>query len=830
MRTHRALSVPRRRYSLFWAVEGRGRKSVTCDLRTPEGQDLFRRLAATADVVCENFRPGTHGGLGPRPRRRSTRAWSSCASAPSARTAPTRKRPGLDRLGVAYGGLLHLTGEPDRPPVRPGVTVADYLTGVFAAEAALAALYRRDAVERGADERAGRGAVIDASLYGSVLRILEWTIAAYDRLGTVREPRRQPALELGAPRQLPDAPTGSYVCVVAGVRRQLRAAVPGHGPPRPRSRTRASPPWPTGPATATPSTRWWREWTSAQTAAEVERACVAHDVPVATAYTARDIALDPHFAARHDLVAVDDPVLGPLRQQAPYPEAGGRGHAGPERAPALGAAQPRGVVRPGGPDAAELDGAPGQRDRVTRRPRSTATDVRGRRATHAKDGRVRALVFGAPPAPDEARPEPTDDLERMLAVAPVRAARRGRRPAAPRPDWVVTRPILVGHLRIRRQARAGRLRRGRHRQPHVRLLVAPPRARATRWWPRSSSSGPRHRAWRSDDRVVLNPWLTCAPRGIDPLCPACQAGDLNLCWSFTRGALGPGVHVGVTTDAPGAWADLLAAHDSMLIPVPDGVSDDAGRARRPVRRVDARHPPPPAARRAAGRSSTAPGRSGVTSVAALRALYPDVEVAVVARFAAQAEFATRLGATKVVRARAAPRSSSRSWPRGRAACSTRRSTGCPSPTRVGSTSSTTPSPGPRPSRSACACWPSAAPSSRAVSRHPGRWEWTPDLLQGAHHRRLQRLRHRGGRRGAQARHRPLPRHGRLADASTSPACSPTGSRSSGGGTPCGPSPARTRAEPSRSLSSASLSRAVTTMPREWDRPPRRAPPTGARAR
>ena len=96
---------------------------------------------------------------------------------------------------MAYGGLLNLTGEPDRPPVRPGVTVADYLTGVFAAEAALAALYRRDAARPETNGPGDptcpgdrQGAVVDASLYGSVLRILEWTIPAYDRVGTIRHP------------------------------------------------------------------------------------------------------------------------------------------------------------------------------------------------------------------------------------------------------------------------------------------------------------------------------------------------------------------------------------------------------------------------------------------------------------------------------------------------------------------------------------------------------------------------------------------------------------------------------------------------------------------
>jgi crotonobetainyl-CoA:carnitine CoA-transferase CaiB-like acyl-CoA transferase len=318
-------------YSLFWAVEGRGRKSATCDLRTPGGQDLFRRLAATADVVCENFRPGTmeEWGLGPNALDPGLVYVRISAFG---QDGPYAERPGLDRLGVAYGGLLHLTGEADRPPVRPGVTVADYLTGVFAAEAALAALYRRDASRTGTP---GQGAVVDASLYGSVLRILEWTIPAYDRLGTVRC-REGNRLSNSAPLDNYPTADGNYVCVVAGsdanFARLCRAMGrvelvedPRFGSLADRARHGDT------------INGIVAEWTSGRSAAEVERACVAHDVPVATAYSAKDIALDPHFAARHDLVAVDDPILGPVRQQAPFPRLVGHEQTVPDGAPPLGA-------------------------------------------------------------------------------------------------------------------------------------------------------------------------------------------------------------------------------------------------------------------------------------------------------------------------------------------------------------------------------------------------------------------------------------------------------------------------------------------------------------
>jgi crotonobetainyl-CoA:carnitine CoA-transferase CaiB-like acyl-CoA transferase len=317
------------RYSLFWAVEGRGRKSVTIDLRTPRGQDLVRRLAAHADVLCENFRPGTLESWGLGPADLDPRLVVVRISA-FGQDGPYAQRPGLDRTGIGYGGLLHLTGYPDRPPVRPGLTTSDYLTGVFAAQAALAALYRRDA----GPNATSRGAVIDAALYGSVLRILEWTIAGYHRLGVVRE-REGNRLANSAP--LDNYPTGDgrHVCLVAGSDAnfaRLCAAMD-------------RPDLPTDPRFATLADRVKHadeinaivaEWTAGRPAADVEAAAVAHGVPVASAYTAADIAADAHMAARSDLVAVDDPVLGMLRQQAPFPRFVGEPSPTPAGAPRLG--------------------------------------------------------------------------------------------------------------------------------------------------------------------------------------------------------------------------------------------------------------------------------------------------------------------------------------------------------------------------------------------------------------------------------------------------------------------------------------------------------------
>jgi formyl-CoA transferase len=314
-------------YSLFWAVEGRGRKSVTLNLRTPEGQDLFRRLAATADVVVENFRPGTLERWHVAPTDLDERLVTVRIST-FGQDGPYSERPGLDRLGIGYGGLLHLTGYPDRPPVRVGVTISDYLTGVFAAQAATAALYARDV------HRSGKGAVIDAALYGAALRVLEWTIAAYDQLGVVRN-REGNRLANSAPLDNYPTADGKYVCIVAGSDANYARLC----------RAMDQPELIDDPRFARLSDRAARSdeineivsaWTETHAASELEAACVAHDVPVATAYTAADMFADPHFAARNDLMTIADPVVGPMRQQAPYPRFVGEPQATPAGAPRLG--------------------------------------------------------------------------------------------------------------------------------------------------------------------------------------------------------------------------------------------------------------------------------------------------------------------------------------------------------------------------------------------------------------------------------------------------------------------------------------------------------------
>ncbi|MGZ4241960.1 MAG: CaiB/BaiF CoA transferase family protein, partial [Actinomycetota bacterium] len=195
--------------SLWWSVEGRGKRSITLDLSKPQGQAVLRRLVPLADVLVENFQPGTleRWNLAPDELRALNPRLVLSRVSVYGQDGPYRERPGLDRNGIALGGLLGITGFPDGPPVRPGIIIADYLTALFNTIGVLAALVER--------ERSGEGQGVELSLYESVLRVMEWTVAGFDRLGIVRE-RSGNRLANSAPLDNYETADGRFVCIVAG--------------------------------------------------------------------------------------------------------------------------------------------------------------------------------------------------------------------------------------------------------------------------------------------------------------------------------------------------------------------------------------------------------------------------------------------------------------------------------------------------------------------------------------------------------------------------------------------------------------------------------------
>src|SRR5947199_5608548 len=168
--------------SYWWLVEARNKKSITCNLRDPEGQTLIRRLVARPPVLTENFRPGTleRWSLGWDDLARVNPALVMVRISAFGQTGPRREQPGFGRSAAAVGGLSYVSGYPDRPPVTPGTpTVPDYLAGVFGALGALLALRHA--------ERTGQGQVVDLGLYEPGLRILDDAVAVFGATGQVRE-------------------------------------------------------------------------------------------------------------------------------------------------------------------------------------------------------------------------------------------------------------------------------------------------------------------------------------------------------------------------------------------------------------------------------------------------------------------------------------------------------------------------------------------------------------------------------------------------------------------------------------------------------------------
>ena len=381
---------------------------------------------------------------------------------------------------------------------------------------------------------------------------------------------------------------------------------------------------------------------------------------------------------------------------------------------------------------------------------------------------MHALLFGVAPRKRDHREVDTDNpLLAALERTPMDFLELPD-PGFLLPDWVVTRPLPHRHLRVGREAGVHGLGRGWRRQPDARLLVDAAGARP-RGGGRGRGAGPRGRGGRRRATgSVLNPWLSCVPRGVSPICPACAAGDLSLCWNFQTPPIAPGIHIGTSKDASGGWATLMPAHPSMLFPVPDDVPDEVAVFADPFAvslHAITRHPPTPGGKVLVYGA----GALGTCAVAILRALYPDVEVGVVARFGAQAELARQARRAPGVRARAGG-----SRDRGRRRVVGWRAlvahTGCRWRSPAASTSCTTPSPSARRSRCRSALLKAHGTLVKAGVHGTDQLGVDAALLQGDQLGRLERVRRRGGRRRARARHRALPRARRARVGSTSTAC------------------------------------------------------------
>ena len=302
--------------SLWFPVIARNKKSVTLDLRQSEGQAIARGLIAGADVLVENFRPGTleKWGLGPDELHSINPKLVMVRVSGYGQTGPYSSRAGFGSIGEAVGGLRALSGEPGQPPVRVGISIGDMLAGTLGALGAMMALFGR--------LKSGQGQVVDIGLYEAVLTYMESMIPEYALAGEIRE-RSGSVLPGIAPSNIypalsEDEQPGEWVVIGANGENVFRRLVAEMGQPGLADHADYNSHEARGRNKGTLDDLI-AAWTGRLRASEVVARLEAAGVPASKMYTARDMLADPHFAARGNIVTLPHPTLGDFPMQGVVP-------------------------------------------------------------------------------------------------------------------------------------------------------------------------------------------------------------------------------------------------------------------------------------------------------------------------------------------------------------------------------------------------------------------------------------------------------------------------------------------------------------------------------
>jgi formyl-CoA transferase len=294
-----------------WEVIARNKKSVSANLRIPEGQELVRKLIATADVLIENFKPGTMEKWGLSPERLLAEQPGLIIARMSGygQTGPYSDRAGFGGIGEAMGGWRYIVGEPDRPPSRMGVSIGDTLTATYGCMGVLAALHHRS--------QTGKGQIVDAALYESVLQVMEGLVPEYDHEGVIRE--RSGSILPGI------APSNVYICkdgeYMIGANKDSLWQRLAEAMGRPELGT--------DERYATHLARGQNQleldelinaWTRTLTVDEVDALMIAYSIPAGRVYRAPEMLADPHFKAREAIIEVETERFGKLKMQGAFPK------------------------------------------------------------------------------------------------------------------------------------------------------------------------------------------------------------------------------------------------------------------------------------------------------------------------------------------------------------------------------------------------------------------------------------------------------------------------------------------------------------------------------
>ncbi len=288
--------------SLWWPVVARNKKSITANLRTDQGQDLLRRLIGRADVLIENFRPGTleRWGLAPEVLWETNPGLVITRVTGFGQTGPYAARAGYGSIGEAMGGIRYVTGDPDRPPARAGVSLGDSLAATFACLGTLVALHQRG--------RTGRGQVVDSAIYEAVLSMMESLIPEYQIAGYQRE-RTGTTLPNVSPSNVYPTVDGEMVLIAANQDTVFRRLAETMGRPELATDERYATHGARGQWMAELDTEV-AEWTSTIGADDLLERLHGNGVPAGRIFRAKDMFEDPHFAAREAIVRLQHPDLG----------------------------------------------------------------------------------------------------------------------------------------------------------------------------------------------------------------------------------------------------------------------------------------------------------------------------------------------------------------------------------------------------------------------------------------------------------------------------------------------------------------------------------------
>lgn len=298
--------------SLWWPVVARNKKSITLDLRRPEGQELLRDLTARADFLLENFRPGTmeKWGCGYEQLAQRNPGLIMIRVSGFGQTGPYARQAGFGAIGEAMGGLRYVVGDPGAPPSRMGISIGDSLAAIFACLGGLAALNYRHVT--------GQGQVVDSAIYEAVLGMMESLITEYDKAGYIRE-RTGAILPNVAPSNVYPTRDGSMVLIAANQDTVFQRLAQAMGQPELASK----------PEYATHAARGAHQseldaliadWTRTKDRRDVLSLMEQAGVPAGLIYRAPEMLEDPHFKAREAIVSTPHPDFGELKMQNVAPK------------------------------------------------------------------------------------------------------------------------------------------------------------------------------------------------------------------------------------------------------------------------------------------------------------------------------------------------------------------------------------------------------------------------------------------------------------------------------------------------------------------------------